>query len=81
MWTHKYTMTNLTLSVPENLHRRMQKHNEIKWSIVVRNTIEKKLDDLETMDKLAAKVNLNKKDADEIADLIKADVAKELGLR
>jgi hypothetical protein len=71
-------MANLTLSVPEQLHKRMQNYNEIKWSIVVRNTIEKRLDDLEMMDKLAAKVNLSKEDADEIAKLIKADVAKEL---
>jgi len=74
-------MTNITLTVPETLHSRMQKYNEIKWSIVVRNTIEKKLDDLEFMDKLAAKVNLKQEDADEISKLIKADVAKELGLR
>ena len=71
-------MTNLTLSVPEQLHKRMQNYNEIKWSIVVRNTIEKKLDDLEMMDKLAAKSKLTKEDADEIAKLIKADVAKEI---
>ena len=74
-------MTNITLSVPEQLYSRMQKYNEIKWSIVVRSTIEKKLNDLEFMDKLAAKVNLKQEDADEIAKLIKADVAKELGLR
>jgi hypothetical protein len=71
-------MTNLTLSVPENLHKRMQNYNEIKWSVVVRSTIEKKLDDLEMMDKLAAKSKLTQKDADEIAKLIKADVAKEI---
>ena len=71
-------MTNLTLSVPEQLHKRMQNYNEIKWSIVVRSTIEKKLEDLEMMDKLAAKSKLTKEDADEIAKLIKADVAKEI---
>mgnify|MGYP006300507113 CR=1 FL=1 len=71
-------MTNLTLSVPEQLHKRMQNYNEIKWSIVVRSTIEKKLDDLEMMDKLAAKSKLTQEDADDIAKLIKADVAKEI---
>ena len=71
-------MTNITLSVPEDLYKRMRKYNEIKWSIVVRDTIEKKLGDLEIMDKLASKVNLTQKDADEIAKLIKADIAKEL---
>ncbi len=69
-------MTNITLSVPEALYKRMQNYNELKWSVVVRNTIEKKLDDLELMDKLAAKVGLTQKDADEIAALIKADLAK-----
>ena len=71
-------MTNLTLSVPENLYKRMQKHNEIKWSIVVRSTIEKKLNDLEMMDKLVAKSKLTNEDVDEIAKLIKADIAKEI---
>jgi len=74
-------MTNITLSVPEELYKRMQKNNEIKWSIVVRNIIEKKLDDLEMMNRIAARINLSQKDADEIAALIKADVAKDLGLR
>lgn len=71
-------MTNITLTVPETLHRRMKKHNELKWSVVVRSTIEKKLDDLELMDKLAAKSRLTEADADEIAALIKADMAKDL---
>jgi hypothetical protein len=71
-------MTNITLSVPEQLYSRMQKFNEIKWSIVVRNTIEKKLDDLERMNALAARVNLTQEDADEIAKLIKAEIAREL---
>jgi hypothetical protein len=71
-------MTNITLSVPEQLYSRMQRYNEIKWSVVVRSTIEDKLADLERMDKLAAKVKLTQEDADEIAKLIKAEIAREL---
>jgi len=71
-------MTNITLTVPEALYGRMQKYNEIKWSVVVRGTIEDKLSDLERMDKLAAKVNLTQEDADEVANLIKAEIAREL---
>jgi len=65
-------MTNLTLSVPENLYRKMQKHNEVKWSVVVRCSISKKLNDLEEMEKIASKSRLTRIDADEIARLIKS---------
>jgi hypothetical protein len=71
-------MTNITLSVPEQLYNRMQKCNEIKWSVVVRSTIEKKLDDLEFMNKIASRSRLTQADADGIAKLIKADIAKDL---
>jgi hypothetical protein len=56
----------------------MQNYNEIKWSVVVRDTIEKKLDDLEMMDRIAAKSKFTEGDADEIGRLIKADLAKEI---
>jgi hypothetical protein len=71
-------MTNITLSVPEALYSRMQKYNEIKWSVVVRGTIEDKLNDLERMDRTAARIKLTQEDADEIAKLIKAEIAREL---
>ena len=35
-------MVNMTLAVPERLHRVMRKHSEIKWTEVARKAIERK---------------------------------------
>lgn len=32
-------MPNITLSIPEQLYRKMKKHKEIKWSEVIRKAI------------------------------------------
>ena len=74
-------MPNITLSVPEELHEKMGEHTEIRWSEVVRLAMEKKIADLELMEKLASKSKLTKKDAMEISELIDKEVSKKLGLR
>ena len=40
-------MVNMTLAIPEHLHRIMKKHSEIKWTEVVRKAIEEKARALE----------------------------------
>ena len=74
-------MPNLTLSIPEELHERMKKHSEIRWSEVVRKTISQRIEDLELMEKIVSKSKLTKKDVDEIAHKIDSAVAKELRLK
>ena len=74
-------MPNVTLTIPGELHTKMKKHSEIRWSEVVRKTISEKIKDLEIMDKLTRKSKLTKKDADEIAHKINLDVFKELNRR
>ena len=74
-------MPNITLVIPEELHTKMKKHSEIRWSEVVRRTISEKIENLEIMDKLTRKSRLTQKDVDEIADKIDSDVAKRLGLK
>ncbi|MFH1276268.1 MAG: hypothetical protein ABIH82_04085 [Candidatus Woesearchaeota archaeon] len=71
-------MTNLTLAIPEDLHEKMKKHSEIRWSEVVRKSITKKVEILEMMDKIAQKSKLTKKDVDEISQKIKREIFKEL---
>ena len=73
-------MSNITLMVPEELQRRMRKHNEIRWSEVIRKAIEKKINDLELLEKMTTKSKLTESDALEISKKIDASVAKELGL-
>ncbi|MBR9693446.1 hypothetical protein GOV07_06010 [Candidatus Woesearchaeota archaeon] len=74
-------MTNVTLALPNELHVRMKRRSEIRWSEVIRQTISEKLATLELMDKLAGKSKLTKKDAAVLAEQIDGSVAKKLGLR
>ncbi|MBW2975865.1 hypothetical protein KY347_00300 [Candidatus Woesearchaeota archaeon] len=74
-------MPNVTLAIPKDLHEKMKRHTEIRWSEVVRKTISEKIEDLDMMDKLTRKSKLTQKDVDEIAERIDSDVAKKLGLK
>lgn len=64
-------MTNITLSVPDELLRRMRKFDEIKWSAIVRKIIEQKVRDLEMLEKITSKSRLTREDAEEINKEIK----------
>ena len=73
-------MTNMTLSVPEDLHQIMESHKEIKWSEVARQAIMEKARKLELMDKLLARSELTEEDAERIGHKIKRGMAKRYGL-
>ena len=40
-------MTNITLSIDDEIYKRMKKFSEIKWSSFVRNLIAKRVEELE----------------------------------
>ena len=42
----RYKMTNMTLSIPKELHSEMTAHSEIRWSDVARQAFEKKVEEL-----------------------------------
>ena len=62
---------NITLAVPEELHRKMRAHPEIKWSEVVRRVIAQRIDDLERMDAITRRSTLRTGDIDELDHLVK----------
>ena len=74
-------MTNMTLAVPEDLYRIMEKHKEIKWSEVARQAIWDKARKMELMDKILSKSELTEKDALEIGKKVKEGIAKKHGLK
>ena len=74
-------LPNVTLSIPEDLHEKMKKHSEIRWSEVVRKSISEKIDDLEVMDRLTRRSRLTQADVDEIAHKVNRDVFEELSKR
>ncbi len=69
-------MVNMTLAIPEQLHQKMEHFSEIKWTEVARRAIEKKVADLEFLDKIASKSKLTLKDVEEIGNKIKSAAAK-----
>lgn len=69
-------MPNMTLSIPEELHRKMKRLSEIRWSEIARKAIEQRVNDLEVMNKIASKSKLTKKDVEEISKKIKSGMAK-----
>lgn len=56
-------MVNLTISVPEELKKRMDGFIEMNWSGVARQAFEEKITDLEFIKKFKAKSSLTKEDA------------------
>lgn len=44
-------MTNITLSIDENIYKKMKNFSEIKWSEFVRKIIEKRINELESLGK------------------------------
>lgn len=70
-------MTNMTLAIPEDLHKIMKKHKEIKWTEVARQAMWERAKKLELMDTLLSKSELTEKDAIEIGRKIKHEIAKK----
>ncbi len=70
-------MTNLTLSVPDDLYAEMKKHPEIRWSEVARQALAKKLEDLRRLDALLRGSELTERDVEDVASSVKEGVWKK----
>ncbi len=53
-------MTNITFSVDEKMHEKMRSHPEIKWTELLRQSIEDKLEEIESRG-IVTTENLRKK--------------------
>lgn len=81
-------MPNLTVSLNDDLFHFVKKHNEIRWSEIIRRSIEqfrKKLEklekleeseQLEVLDALLNESQLTEKDTEEIGEKIKEGIVK-----
>jgi len=69
-------MANMTLSIPEELHKKIRKHSEIRWSEIARKAIAEYIEKLELMDELTKESKLTKEDVKEISKEIKKSIAK-----
>ena len=65
-------MPNVTLTIPEELHAIVKKHNEVSWSEVARRAMWDYAKKLELLDKLTGKSTLTANDVEIIDKRIKA---------
>ncbi len=70
-------MPTITLSVPEDLKKEMDKSKEINWSEVARVAIREKVSQLKILNAIAAKSALTEKDALELGRKINASMHKK----
>jgi predicted CopG family antitoxin len=71
-------MTNMTISIPDELYKRMKAFGFIRWSEIARQALEERVGDLEKMEKIASKSKLSVKDANEIGEKIKKSAYRRL---
>ena len=69
-------MGNVTLSMPDDLLKKMKMLNEIKWSEIARRAIEQRISDIESLERIAKKSKLTKKDVEEFSKKIKSSATK-----
>ena len=72
-------MTNMTLAIPEELHKIMKKHKEIKWTEIARQAMWEQARKLELLDSILSKSELTEKDALELGKKIKHQIAAKHG--
>lgn len=51
-------MTNITLSIDDEVYKKMRKYSEVRWSDFVRKLIKKRIEELEILDKSASKESI-----------------------
>jgi hypothetical protein len=81
-------MPNLTVSLNDDLFHFVKQHNEIRWSEIIRRSIEQfrknlerleklqESEQLEVLDVLLNESQLTEKDADEISEKLKEGIVK-----
>ena len=70
-------MVNITLSLPTELKKSLDKHSEINWSEVARQAFKDKLTKLSILEKFSSKFELSEKDIKELSDKINLEVSKK----
>lgn len=71
-------MPTLTLAVPEELKNEMDKLPELNWSEIARKAISERVKEYKLFKSIVAKSKMTEKDADELANKVKASMHKRL---
>jgi hypothetical protein len=73
-------MANMTLAVPDDLHKAMKKHKEIRWSEVARKAMWEQARKMDLMESIVAKSTLREEDALYLGRKINKGIARNHGL-
>ena len=74
-------MANITLTIPNELHKKLKERKEIRWSEVIRQILKENLNQLEIIDRILKKSELNESDVEELSRKVDSRVAERLGLK
>jgi len=67
-------MPSMTLSIPQDLHTLIKRHNEIRWSEIARRAMWEYARKLQELDKITQKSKMTEKDAESIGKKVKKSV-------
>ena len=70
-------MGTLSVSVPEELKRKMSQMDEVNWSAIARKAFEEKIEEIEFLKEIANKSKLTIKDVREISTKINTNMSKK----
>lgn len=74
-------MVNITLAIPDSLHKKLKSHSEIRWSEVIRRLLERNIEQMELMDRILKNSKLTQEDVGEISEKVDSSVAKKFDLK
>ena len=64
-------MPNMTLALPEDLHREIRRHKDVRWAEIARRALTRELNRLHIYDRLLSKSKLTEADALELGRQIR----------
>lgn len=70
-------MSNMTLSIPDELREEMRKHPEINWSEIARQALRREIERLHVYDRLLSGSSLSEEDAVEMGREIRRAAARD----
>jgi hypothetical protein len=66
-----FPMPNMTFSLPDELHREIRRHKDIRWAEIARRALAREVNRLHIYDRLLAKSQLTEEDAVELGRSIR----------
>ena len=71
-------MVNITLSVPEELKIKMEKHHIINWSAVARDSFERKINILDKIERFTKESEFTDEDAINFGKRVNSSISQRL---